>query len=640
MARKKNSVLSYLCSGEHINSLWLVMHFVLLSSLGVVFCCLNTVRQEIHQEIHKNIEAIECAFQELLNNNNSILSLFAQKIAGERHPDLYYIARLLQDVDYINHGNQDGFRVGISWINDQNKIIASSLHGVEITPRETTPATANLVKKSMEEPWKMHLGDTIYPSVFFPGVYVFALSLGFTSKEGKYLGRLTAGVSIADLSKLLNAKISLRDGFFFSLTNRAGEIISTSLENGKSIGLKGTPEPPTPIFFATQHPVKNTSFMLKTGVRQAPVILRFLGLVAPKLLIIALVSSLFIFFLCVYRRRIKNSISQAVDLTENIRLGHRTADIIQKTCPDFARLMAALGKMNVQMIQMKEASYHAAKGHTHLLFSHQFLTKQLEDLRSEKETVHTSMVQLQECVEAKEQFCKAMQTRMTTQIQYVSTCAEILVHSQEGKLQNQISRERQKKLVNKMHAEVQKLKSAVINTTEKRQESMEHLLKSCVHILKPALHLQKGSLMLVMEEQLPTLALDGLSVQWAFLSLLSHLKFKEENVVVTISVQSIELGKGLRIAIKDQNKSIKLTDLMRVSERFEGQKIEGLPYGLDVNGALAILEKNGGIVQPPKDLEENTWLEVIFPILQENGPPLEKPESRIYYLKRGSQHGT
>jgi len=78
---------------------------------------------------------------------------------------------------------------------------------------------------------------------------------------------------------------------------------------------------------------------------------------------------------------------------------------------------------------------------------------------------------------------------------------------------------------------------------------------------------------------------------------------------------------------------------MRVSERFEGQKIEGLPYGLDVNGALAILEKNGGIVQPPKDLQENTWLEIIFPILQEDGPPLEKPESRIYYLKKGSQHG-
>lgn len=111
-------------------------------------------------------------------------------------------------------------RSNFSWINKQQMLVVSSNLGVLEKPIDVSDR--DYVKKSIAEPWKVHIGRPIYGRL--SQRMVLPLSLGLTDRRGTYAGSVIIALSIDKLTEDVGRVV--REGTQFAITNLALTLIT------------------------------------------------------------------------------------------------------------------------------------------------------------------------------------------------------------------------------------------------------------------------------------------------------------------------------------------------------------------------------------------------------------------------------
>ncbi|MCE3233185.1 MAG: rpfC [Rickettsiaceae bacterium] len=112
------------------------------------------------------------------------------------------------------------------WVMPDDKLVASGPFGVLKKPKDVSfRAYAKMAKK---EPGKLHFDQ---PSIGIPsGKYIIPMGMGILDKAGKYIGIVSLGFSISDMTRRLEDEV-IKDGVSFLVISDQSNIVFQSSDN-------------------------------------------------------------------------------------------------------------------------------------------------------------------------------------------------------------------------------------------------------------------------------------------------------------------------------------------------------------------------------------------------------------------------
>lgn len=198
-------------------SLFIVFILVLFSGWVTVETLRNYERETLKEMENEALRLDRGLIVELENASYILESVGRQIQATGSNPE--NIAQL-----YFSFAKSDGPKRSIfSWVNKAGLITVSNNLGVLDTPLDV--ADRDYVKKSIAEPWKVHIGRPIDGRLSHR--WVLPLSLGITDKKGNYIGSAVVALDAALLADDVSRTMK-RTGISFAITNQALTLLTRS----------------------------------------------------------------------------------------------------------------------------------------------------------------------------------------------------------------------------------------------------------------------------------------------------------------------------------------------------------------------------------------------------------------------------
>lgn len=156
-----------------------------------------------------------------------LMKFLGEQIVKHDNPnDIEHIAALLQGNLITNESMREQFSwLMFDWNNPQKKMLASTSFGIMKTPK--TVEHRLYAKMAPLEPWVLHFDN---PDVgISSGKWIIPAGMGITNRSGQFIGSLSMGFSIEELTKRVQ-KASDVSGIRFMLINRDFKNVLGSLE--------------------------------------------------------------------------------------------------------------------------------------------------------------------------------------------------------------------------------------------------------------------------------------------------------------------------------------------------------------------------------------------------------------------------
>jgi signal transduction histidine kinase len=186
-----------------------VFILILLTSL-VAYTTYSRFSERIVGELEKESLRIERTLASEMQNANYMLTALGRQIVLDNDRDLTKLARVLKSFD------SSGYIYTIfSWVSTEQMVVVSSNKGVLDKPVDISDR--DYVKKSLAEPWRMHIGRPIEGRV--SGRWVIPVAMGVTDYTGKFIGTIMISIDINNLTDKLSNLVK-REGLGFAIISK------------------------------------------------------------------------------------------------------------------------------------------------------------------------------------------------------------------------------------------------------------------------------------------------------------------------------------------------------------------------------------------------------------------------------------
>ncbi len=197
----------------------LLILFILVGvAIGVIVDTTNKYERDVFKQMESEALRLDRALIVELENSSYILESVGRQIqaTGDNEEN---IAQL-----YFSFAKAEGSKRNIfSWVNKSQMITVSNNLGVLEIPIDVSDR--DYVKKSIAEPWKVHIGRPIDGRL--SNKWVLPMSLGITDNSGTYLGTVVVALDTTTLSEEMSR--TMKDsGIHFALTNLALTLLTQS----------------------------------------------------------------------------------------------------------------------------------------------------------------------------------------------------------------------------------------------------------------------------------------------------------------------------------------------------------------------------------------------------------------------------
>ncbi len=166
--------------------------------------------EKILKQLENESLRIDRALIVEIENASYILESVGRQIANMKEPDLDQINLLFQSFDRKDYAKSSFF----SWGNAEQMLVDSSVTGILKQPIDISDR--DYIKKSITQPWVLHIGKPIHGRI--SNKWVLPLSLGITNKKGVYIGALILSLDITSLTREIS-KVIKEQGISFAITN-------------------------------------------------------------------------------------------------------------------------------------------------------------------------------------------------------------------------------------------------------------------------------------------------------------------------------------------------------------------------------------------------------------------------------------
>ena len=197
-------------------SLFIVL-VLLIVSAWVTVETLNKHAQTVAGQMETEALRIDRAMIVEIENASYLLESLGRQIQTIGQDRVDAIAQL-----FFSFAKTEGpKRSNFSWISKDQEVLISSSLGV--LPKPIDVSDRDYVKKSIAEPWKVHIGKPIESRL--SEKIVLPLSLGLTDVQGTYVGTVVVTLDLATLTDDI-ARIIKDSGMQFAITNMGLSLVT------------------------------------------------------------------------------------------------------------------------------------------------------------------------------------------------------------------------------------------------------------------------------------------------------------------------------------------------------------------------------------------------------------------------------
>lgn len=195
-----------------------IIFILVLVSVWVTVETLTTYEREVQKQMESEALRLDRGLIVEIENASYILESVGRQIQATSDKEAN-IAQL-----FFSFAKSEGSARNIfSWINKSQMLTVSNNLGVLDKPIDVSDR--DYVKKSIAEPWRVHIGRPIEGRLSHK--WVLPLSLGLTDKSGTYVGSVIIALDTSVLSD--NISRTMKDsGIRFAVTNMALTLLTQS----------------------------------------------------------------------------------------------------------------------------------------------------------------------------------------------------------------------------------------------------------------------------------------------------------------------------------------------------------------------------------------------------------------------------
>jgi signal transduction histidine kinase len=186
-----------------------IVFILVLASVWVTFETFANYEKDVAKQMERESLRLDRALIVEIENASYILESIGRQIQAT-NDESANITQL-----FFSFAKSEGPKRGIfSWVNKEQLITVSNNLGVLDKPIDVSDR--DYVKKSIAEPWKVHIGRPIDGRLSHG--WILPLSLGLTDRNGTYLGSVVIALDTETLNNTISR--SIKDaGIHFAITN-------------------------------------------------------------------------------------------------------------------------------------------------------------------------------------------------------------------------------------------------------------------------------------------------------------------------------------------------------------------------------------------------------------------------------------
>jgi hypothetical protein len=186
-----------------------IIFILVLASIWVTFETYGNYEKDVAKQMEREALRLDRGLIVEIENASYILESIGRQIQATNDTS-ENIAQL-----FFSFAKTEGPKRGIfSWANKEQLITVSNNLGVLDKPIDVSDR--DYVKKSIAEPWKVHIGRPIEGRLSHG--WILPLSLGLTDRNGTYLGSVIVALDTETLSDNISRTIK-DNGIHFAITN-------------------------------------------------------------------------------------------------------------------------------------------------------------------------------------------------------------------------------------------------------------------------------------------------------------------------------------------------------------------------------------------------------------------------------------
>ncbi len=187
-----------------------IFSVLFLMSAWVTFITYGRHTDRITQELKTESNRIEQTLGSEMERAGYLLTALGRQVVMNNMRDMVELAQIFKAYDA-----KEQIYAVFSWISAEQKLVVSSNRGILDKPVDLSDR--DFVKRSLTEPWKMHIGRPIEGRV--SGRWVIPVAMGLTDNTGKFMGTLLISLDINKLTEQISTLVK-RDGISFAIISK------------------------------------------------------------------------------------------------------------------------------------------------------------------------------------------------------------------------------------------------------------------------------------------------------------------------------------------------------------------------------------------------------------------------------------
>jgi two-component system, sensor histidine kinase ChiS len=189
------------------------------------------------QRLENEAARIERVFSDTIDHTAFIMRMMLMQIKPNYEDPNYIDGIMSKYRTNPNVANVLSWTI-FSWANEKHLITVDSVYGVMEKPYDLS--NRDYIPLTQKEPDVIHLGKPVYGST--SKRWMIPAGIGITDNTNKYIGAITIGFDIANLTERIK-DVNQSEGINFILVDKDYDIVLDSIDNGKdSKGIKHIPE--------------------------------------------------------------------------------------------------------------------------------------------------------------------------------------------------------------------------------------------------------------------------------------------------------------------------------------------------------------------------------------------------------------
>ncbi|MBU6140938.1 MAG: response regulator [Proteobacteria bacterium] len=199
-----------ICSFSYSSFALIAILTAMLAVLIFAYISFRGVAADNSANLQKSATNISTTILESFDYTNQINNYIGQQITHHGAQDLKFILELFNETNRIRNRNSELFSwSSFDWVDAKNYQVINSKLGIHKNPKDMSGRQYAIL--SRQHPWTLQVSSTALgnPSQ----TWVIPAATGVTDKNGKYLGAISIGFDVSELSGRIEKKLDGKTSF-------------------------------------------------------------------------------------------------------------------------------------------------------------------------------------------------------------------------------------------------------------------------------------------------------------------------------------------------------------------------------------------------------------------------------------------